>query len=191
MWLPKCNVTHTAYSVYQYLFRALRFQGGNFIPIGGQIFLGGKIPLLRRHGQLAERAVESLRHGILECGRIACGQRISLRVAPFIHVEAIYMFAIHIPLLQEIYRPFIHAHGPDRQNQDQLAPFFFGLLDLHKDFMPHVSAKLFKVCTHHRGKTRMPEFLPVKNRLRGIGNALFDLFKIPAIGQDLAEIGTL
>ena len=189
--LPERDVAHTADAVHQHLLRALRLERLDLFGIGGQVFSGCKVALLGRNGQLAQGVIERAEHGVLERGGVARGQGVALGVGPLVHVEAVDVLAVHVPSLQEIDRPLVHTHRADRQDEDELAPFFLGELDLHGDLMTHVDAELFEIRAFDGRKVLVPEALALLHGRGIVRDALVDLFNVPAFRQDLAEIGAL
>ena len=191
MRLPECDVAHPADAVDQHLLCTLGLQLADFFGIGRKIFLRREVALILRNGQLAERAVERAGHGVLERGGVGRGQGVAVGVSPLVHVEAIDVLAVDVPLLQEVDRPLVHAHRADGEDEDQLAALFLRLLDLHGDFVAHVCAELFQVRALDRLEAVVPEALPLAHRLGVVRHALVDLRNVPALWQNLREIGTL
>ena len=189
--LPECNMAHTADAVDQNLLCTLSLQLADFLRIGGQIFLGCKVALIFGDSQLAERAVERAGHGVLERGGVGCGQRVALGVSPLVHVEAVDVLAVHIPLFQEIDRPLVHAHRANRQDENQLSALFLGEPDLHGNFVTHVCAELFKVRALDGTEAIVPEALALADGRWIVGDAVINLGNVPALGQNFGKIGTL
>ena len=118
------------------------------------------MPLLRRHGQLAERAVERLLHRVLEGAGIVRRQRVALRVGPFVHVEAVDVIAGDAPFLEEIDRPAIHAHRADRQDECERPARLAGELDFAGDLVAHVGVEVLERGARDRLELRVPPRLP-------------------------------
>src|SRR5260370_40027973 len=95
------------------------------------------MPLLGRYRQGAERPVERLLHGILECSGIIRWQGVSLAIGPFVHVEPMHVRTGYAPFLEKIYGPAIHAHGADGQDEGQGPACLMAELNFPGDLMAH------------------------------------------------------
>ena len=191
MRLPEGDVAHAADAVDQHLLGALGLEGLDLFGVGGQVFLRGEVALLGRDGQLAQRVIERAEHGVLERGGVAGGEGIALGVGPLVHVEAVDVLAVDVPRLQEIDGPLVHTHRAERQDEDELAAFLFGELDLHGDLVAHVDAELLEVGALDGRKVLVPEALTIFHGRGVVGDAAVDLLNVPAFRQDFREIGAL
>ena len=77
--LPESDVAHPADAEDRHQLRPLFLQVGDLGGVGRQLALDREVSLLRRHGQLAERAVERLLHRVLERPVVVRRQRVALR----------------------------------------------------------------------------------------------------------------
>ena len=189
--LPESDVAHTANAVDHDLLCTLCLQRGDLFHISGQVFLGSKVSLILGNSQFTQRAVECFGHSVLESCGIRAGQSVAVSISPLVHVEAIDVLAVDVQLLQEVNSPLVHAHGADRQDQNQLTALFLGLLDLHCDLEAHVSTELFQVGALNGSEALVPEVLTVACGRGIIGNALQNLGDIPTLGKYFREVRTL
>ena len=159
-------------------------QVADLLGVGRQLGLEGEVPLLRRHRQLAERAVEGLLHGVLERAGVVRRQGVALGVGPFVHVEAVDVIAGDAPLLEEVDRPAVHAHRADRQDEGERPAGLAGQLDLAGDLVAHVGVEVVEGGAGDRLELRVPPRLGAASRpLGGRRAEAVDLRQVPAGGQ--------
>lgn len=76
--------------------------------------------LVLRHGEFSQRAVEGILHGILECLGVCGRNGVSLTICPLVHIEAVDVAALYVPLFEEVNRPPVHSHGAYGQDECHL-----------------------------------------------------------------------
>ena len=78
----------------------------------------------------------------LEAGKITIDdQGVALAVCPLVHVEAVNVLAVNVPLLQEVNSPLVHTHRTYGKNHSELFASFFRVFDLESDFVTHICIK--------------------------------------------------
>ena len=106
-----------------------------------------------------------------------------LAVAPFVHVESEDVVAGDVPLLEEVDRPAVHPHRPDRQDHRRLLAGLARLLDRQGDFVAHHDVEIGDRLAGNRLESRVPPGLAIADRLGRVRTAAVDPGEVPAARQ--------
>ena len=162
---PEGDVAHAADAEHGDQLGTLLLKRADLLAVTGELVFRGEVALGLGHRQFPERAVEGAFHGVLKRAWVVGRQGIPFRIAPLIHVESVDMLAVHAPLLEEVDRPAVHAHGAYGQDERDGFLAVLGIGDLLGDLVAHHGVEVAEGFAGHRLEGFVPPGFPAGDRI--------------------------